>query len=343
MQKRLDEILRAIGYPEVDAVTPLHAHASYRAYYRVRLRDNTSLILMAMPKGAQSVSEEITNSGIKPTELPFVNVARALAEVGLAVPKLLHESPEDRWLFLEDIGDCHLASVVAQADDVGRAACYRRAIDCMVALQTKTQRLRAEHCIALQRSFDATLLNWEFDHFREYGIEARQGIALPDAVRTAFEKQTRALTNAILEMPYGFTHRDFQSRNLMVRNDAIVLLDFQDALRGPYVYDLVALLRDSYVELSPPLVADLIGYFAERTGRDPAATHADFHRVTVQRKFKDAGRFVFIDRVKGNPDYLRFIPRSLGYAHDALVQLPHGDALIALLQPYVPEWRPPDA
>jgi aminoglycoside/choline kinase family phosphotransferase len=54
---------------------------------------------------------------------------------------------------------------------------------------------------------------------------------------------------------------------------------------------------------------------------NPSATaslHTAFWRVAAQRKLKDAGRFVFIDRVRGNPDFLRFFPQSLRYAGRAL-------------------------
>ena len=125
----------------------------------------------------------------------------------------------------------------------------------------------------------------------------------------------------------------------MIKDGELKLLDFQDALRGPYVYDLVALLRDSYVELPAELVDELVTYFSERTERNAKTVRRDFDRMTVQRKLKDAGRFVYIDRVKGNPDFLQFIPSSLRYVRSALAQLPEGPALHDFLKPYVPEWQ----
>lgn len=339
MRDRLNILLTELGRPPATELSQLHGHASYRTYYRARLADGSSLIVMAMPAGKSSASEEITNIAVQPTELPFINVARALAAVELPVPHILHFSDADNWLLLEDLGDALLATVVTGADWPTQQIWYQRAIDLLIEWQTKAVRMRLNECVALQRSFDATLLNWEFDHFREYGIEARSGVKLPENFLKAFELQTRKLTDLILEMPYGLTHRDFQSRNLMIHNERLYLLDFQDALRGPYIYDLVALLRDSYVELPIEGVEELVQYYAAKTGRDPKVALRDFHRMTVQRKLKDAGRFVYIDRVKGNPDFLQFIPSSLRYVKSALARIPEGDALFALLRPQVPEWQ----
>ncbi len=86
-------------------------------------------------------------------------------------------------------------------------------------------------------------------------------------------------------------------------------IDFQDALLGPRVYDLVALLNDSYQTFDRPFVEARLDEYvqAARLGADRRAELGrEFDRVTVQRKLKDAGRFVFIDRVKSNA----FVPAS---------------------------------
>ena len=115
----------------------------------------------------------------------------------------------------------------------------------------------------------------------------------------------------------GFVHRDYQSRNLMWRGDRLTVIDFQDALRGPLVYDLVALLCDSYVDLDAALQDAMIAACAGGATRRRRAA-AGVLCVAAQRKLKDAGRFVFIDRVRKNPDFLRWYPQSLVYAGRAL-------------------------
>jgi aminoglycoside/choline kinase family phosphotransferase len=121
------------------------------------------------------------------------------------------------------------------------------------------------------------------------------------------------------------------------------VIDFQDALLGPRQYDLVALLRDSYVELEPPFVEAMLHRWLDRFEAEggPRLDHGPFREVfdllTVQRKLKDAGRFVFIDRVKKNPGFLVSIPASLRYVRDAFARRPDLAPLQDVLARHVPE------
>jgi aminoglycoside/choline kinase family phosphotransferase len=121
------------------------------------------------------------------------------------------------------------------------------------------------------------------------------------------------------------------------------VIDFQDALLGPRQYDLVALLRDSYVELPADLVEAMLRRYLERLEAEggPRLPYQPFRQtfdlLTVQRKLKDAGRFVFIDRVRGNPGFLVSIPASLRYVREAFSRRPDLAPLQRLLGRHLPE------
>ena len=108
----------------------------------------------------------------------------------------------------------------------------------------------------------------------------------------------------------------------------LVWIDFQDALLGPRVYDLVALLNDSYQDFDDSFVAARLSEYADAAGLDAAARAElswQFDLLTVQRKLKDAGRFVFIDQVKKDPSFLGYVEPSLAKVRRALSRL-GGDA-----------------
>lgn len=341
MRNAVEQLIREeVGQgASLQELVKLHGDASCRTYYRARLAGGASYIVMQMPKGRTSASEEVTNFKGVHRELPFINIARFLRSRGLPVPAVHAYREEERLILLEDLGEDLLAGRVAGAPAREQLAWYGRAIELLLELQRATAGAGGSECVAFARSFDATLLDWEFDHFAEYGIEARLGRPLGDADRALFLEQTRRISAEIQRVPYGFTHRDFQSRNLIVHGDALAMIDFQDALLGPAVYDLVALLRDSYVTLDDPAVESLMQRYAKGAGRPEAAIRREFDLVTVQRKLKDAGRFVYIDRVKGNPNFLPYIPTSLGYVRQALARLPDCWELAKLLAAHVPEWQ----
>jgi aminoglycoside/choline kinase family phosphotransferase len=337
-------------------IEKLHGDASYRIYYRAFLADGSTRIIMQMPDGPSSASEEITNFKGKIDEPPFINVARFLSSLRLPVPKVLGHSPSKKIIILEDLGDDLFIKKVAGAGNAVLRGWYKKALDLLVGLQTKAGGRSAGDCIAMQRSFDPVLLNWEFDHFREYLVEERLGKKMSKTDAAVFEDVTRMVTSKIITAKKIFTHRDFQSKNLIAdKNGSLSMIDFQDALMGPRVYDLVALLRDSYVVLTPALVEELLSYYCKKTGLGPAETGnvtAEFDLVTLQRKMKDSGRFVYIDRVKKNPSFLQYIPATLEYVRNAFERLQGPDSqslnadekkkiasLFKLLKKYVPEWN----
>ena len=325
------------------ALDKLFGEASYREYFRVQTEPKQSYILMKLPAGKQSASEEITHEPEPHDELPFLNIAHFLAASGLAVPQIVGTQLQDGLILLEDLGDQNLESVVQNSNESLRLFFYKQALDLLLKFQKAGEANQDPTCIAFQRSFDERLLLWEFEHFLEYGIEARFSLQIPQAKRARLMEWGRELIRPIPQLPYGLTHRDFQSRNLMLHGYEFYLIDFQDALLGPPHYDLVALLRDSYVELPWEQVELLIEVYLK--GRkalglpelEQEEFRKDFHRITLQRKLKDAGRFQYIHTVKGNSKFLVHVPTTLKYIQSAFSYLPELGELRELLAEYVKE------
>src|SRR6185312_15964615 len=121
--------------------------------------------------------------------------------------------------------------------------------------------------------------------------------------------------------------------------------DFQDALQGPRQYDLVALLRDSYVQLDRPFIEKMLNRYIESYHKeggeklDAKQFIATFDKLTVQRKLKDAGRFIFINVVKKNPGFLPYVTPILGYVREAFERVPELAELRTLISKHVPELR----
>ncbi len=319
-------------------VRRLAGHASMRSYWRVGTPPD-SRVVMVMPEDARP--EEVTSGGPPPEE-PFVNVQRYLERAGARVPAIHAFLGPERLMVLEDLGDEMLETRLLAGDPAGPL--YERAVDQLARLRARAERDPDPACVAFGRSFDRALYRWELDHFREWLLEAWKGAALSPAERPEVDRAFDAIAGALAAEPLGFTHRDYQSRNLMVLpGGEQAVIDFQDALLGPRQYDLVALLRDSYVELPSSLVDRmLLRYLARLEAEggprlDPAAFRATFDLLTVQRKLKDAGRFVFIDRVRGNPGFLPSIPASLRYVREALSRRPDLATLREILARHVPE------
>jgi aminoglycoside/choline kinase family phosphotransferase len=344
---------RRLRWPDESAtITPLAGDASNRRYFRLTAASGDPpataiLMLLADPEGFKASEEAVSRSAPPVTELPFMNIWRHLHSRGLPVPEVYHYEPQEGWLLLQDLGDRLLSQAVQDQPPQLIRTLYHQAIEELVRLQTAGSSPADPGCLAFGRLFDDALLMWEFDHFVEYGIEARRGAALEPAHREALRAAFRPIVTELAGQPRCFTHRDYHSRNLMLHQDRIWLLDFQDALLGFPQYDLASLLRDSYISLPDELINSLLDdYFrlSERAGRrinDPASFRRLFDLASVQRNLKAAGRFVYIDRVKRNPTYLPAIPRTLANVRANCRRYPELKPLAELLIPLVPELSEP--
>jgi N-acetylmuramate 1-kinase len=315
-------VTRALQAPSA-RVTPMPGGASTRRYFRVDLADGGSAVAMFVPDARP---EEVTTAGTEAARWPFLEVAALLGERGVRVPVVHGESCDEGLLLIEDLGDETLAVFLERSPE-RKAEIYTVAVTDLARAQRALADLPAGS-IVRTRAFDEALLRWELDHFREWGLDAL-GKALGAGDLATWSAIADRLARRIAGWPRGFVHRDYQSRNLMVKRREggaaeLVWIDFQDALLGPAVYDLVALLNDSYQSFDRAFQEARLDEYAAERGLDRAGREElgrQFDVLTVQRKLKDAGRFIFIDRVKKNPSFLPYFDPSIAKVRGALLRL----------------------
>ncbi|MFO0775815.1 MAG: phosphotransferase [Nitrospiraceae bacterium] len=345
--QRIAETIRAHvpGASAVASIAPLPGDASNRRYFRIHLSGPAPASLMLMqlaePEAFKASEEAVSGAAVQITELPFTNVLSHLASHKLPVPALRYYDRTAGLLYLEDFGDLTLMEA-CQQQPARTAALYKQAIDHMVTLQTAATTPANRGCIAFHRQFDVPLLVWEFDHFVEYGVAARRPQAMKPEDLEPVQRVFRMIAELMAAQPHVFVHRDYHSRNVMVDGNRMGIIDFQDALMGPAAYDLASLLRDAYIGLDESLVDELIAYYLDGLSKrgvrlDATAYRRVFDFTSLQRNLKAAGRFVYIDRVKGNPKFLADIPRVLGYVRGNLRKYSELAPLQKHLVPYVPE------
>jgi aminoglycoside/choline kinase family phosphotransferase len=161
---------------------------------------------------------------------------------------------------------------------------------------------------------------------------------LTAAERTALAAEWAAITGELAAEPRVLCHRDYHSRNLMVCEGQLYIIDFQDARLGPDTYDLVSLLRDSYVDISDRELDDLVAYFVALRGvADAAEFRRRFDLMAVQRNLKALGTFGYMATVRKIPVYLQYIPRTLRHAARNLQRYPELQGLRRVLARHVEE------
>jgi aminoglycoside/choline kinase family phosphotransferase len=331
---RIDRFLRAADPASASAkVVPLTGDASDRRYFRILRPDGQSLVL-ALHAGR-----------IEYATLPFANVAGLLERIPLPVPAILGHSDAEGIMSLQDLGDVTLQAHLGAASVAEHARLYREAVSLIELLQRRGGELTDETYLPYRTAFDIDKLTWELDFFVRHFLEAYRGAALSDVSRTGLHEEWSAMASELATEARVLCHRDYHSRNLMLHDGRLHIIDFQDARLGPDTYDLASLLRDSYVDIGDLEVDDLIAYFLalKQGGGAAAPDAAEFRRrfdlMALQRNLKALGTFGYQTTARGNPVYIQYIPRTLRYARRTLERYPRFERLHTLLAEHVEELR----
>ena len=334
------------------SLTTLAGDASSRRYYRASLQGADappSVIVMELPAGSALPlsSEELAVFKEPLRELPFLNLHRFLSRIGVRVPRLYGHWETEGILLLEDLGDMALWDRVQGLAPSEVLAWYQKAIDELLVLQIRGTAQRDDACIAFQQRFAFRLYMWEFEHFLEYGLIKRPGTHVDDPTLAQLRTVFKAIAERLDRQPTCLNHRDFHSWNLMIHDDAVAVIDFQDALLAPAQYDLASLLNDRITDsvIRPDLEASLLRYYLGRRAEAEKRTidGDEFQEIyllsAIQRDLKVVGRFFYLDIVKGKPGYKKFIPATVRRLKRNLARLPQTETIVPLLAEHFEEMR----
>ena len=270
--------------------------------------------------------------------LPFLNVARLLEQMRIRVPAVIRCEADLGIVELEDLGDLTLQAFLVAATPDERQDRYLEAVAIIATMQRQGQELESGEYAPFGLAFDVDKLMWELDFFVDHFlVETRGATPSPDQ-RAALRNEFMPLAADLAAEPRVFCHRDYHSRNLMVHDDHLCVIDFQDARMGPDTYDLVSLLRDSYVDNPTPLVDAMIDeYLRLMETRDDAVFQRRFDVMSVQRHLKALGTFGYQSTVAGTTRYADDVPRTLRYLATVFDRHARFDQLRTLLSVHVTE------
>jgi aminoglycoside/choline kinase family phosphotransferase len=332
---RIDQFLAETGRDAGDVkVLPLTGDASDRRYYRVLLRDEPSQVL-ALHAGP-----------IEFETLPFVNVARLLSQMPVPVPRILAHSNPLGIIALQDLGDVTLQAHLGAASQAEHAALYRQAVSFIEVLQRRGRELESEQYLPYAIAFDVEKLTWELQFFTKHFLEGYRGAVLTEASREALAAEYSSIVEELASEPRVLCHRDYHSRNLMLHEDSLYIIDFQDARMGPDTYDLASLLRDAYVDFTEEQIEELIAFFLALRGPytgpvdsaiDLQAFRTRFDLMALQRNLKALGTFGYQTLNRANTVYIQYIPRTLNYVRANLIKYARFARLQELLAAHLEE------
>lgn len=243
----------------------------------------------------------------------FVILARYLSEHKVNTPNILAADEASGFLLVEDFGDELLHR---QLSPITADKLYREAFASLVSLAACPDQP------ALIPRYDLELLRRELTIFSEWFVAALLGYPLNPAEQAMLDRLFKALESSALVQPQCLVHRDFHSRNLLIRSDnSLGVIDFQGALWGGCTYDLVSLLRDCYIRWPADQVTDWVLEY-RKTSIASGLLEANIDEKTylrwfdwlgLQRHIKVLGIFARLNLRDGKPHYLKDLPLVIRY------------------------------
>lgn len=283
------------------------ADASFRRYWRLAHGDGGTVIAVDAPPETED-------------NAAFVRLARELGAIGLNVPRIIAADLDRGFLLVGDLGE---RQYLDHLDAANADRLYSDAIGALIALQAAGPQSGLP-------VYDEPFLRRELAIFDQWLLDGLLRLPRAEQDRPMLELTYDLLVENALAQPRVCVHRDFHSRNLMLSGTANPgILDFQDAVLGPVTYDLVSLLRDCYIDWPEARVrswAEAYLSLALQCGilrEEQVASFARwFDLMGMQRHLKAAGIFARLALRDGRPDYLGYLPRTLGYVCDVGARYP---------------------
>lgn len=299
-----------VGRLPVPEVRPLAGDASARQFYRLLWPSGLSAVVMVVPP---ELAEQFTTQ---------LGVYARLRHVW-PVPALWAVEADRRWVLMEDAGEpaqAWVAERLRAGELDGVREMYRSWLGLLRVLQAGPW--DDDWVVFRRRLHD----RWvpEFQFFEDHFLAGWAGVGLTDRDRARLWKGFRRVIDFLNGLPTGVCHRDYHSRNVLLRDGRSAVVDYQDMQVGPRTYDPVSLLLDCYVVLPEGLVRALRAEVA-----DGASDEAAWVRTALQRHVKALGTFGYQVARRGKTVYLPAMRNALDYLlRDELAAEPDVGAIL---------------
>lgn len=294
-------------------ITQLSKSGSARTYFRLSTPDKSAI-------GVFHKNDKENKA--------FVNFSKHFLAQGLAVPTIYAENLAQQVYLQEDLGDTTLYQYLFQQKTgegfpTSVIPWYKKAVKQLAHFQIKGHQ-GIDYRVATPRaSFDKPSILWDLNYFKYYFLK----LAYIPFDEQLLENDFEVLTNYLCEAPeQHFLYRDFQARNIMVKDDELYFIDYQGGRKGALQYDLVSLLFQSKADLPTNLREELVDIYIAEVNKlltiDEVIFRKYYHAYALIRCLQVFGAYGFRGFYERKSHFLQSIPYALKNLQSLLPKLP---------------------
>src|SRR6185369_2788364 len=255
--------------------------------------------------------------GIREENVAFLEFSKHFRKRGLPVPEIYAQDLNQGAYLEEDLGDTSLFEYLSQnraGDDIAPAVvdAYRRVVEELPRFQIEAGKdLNYKVCYP-RGSFDKQSISWDLNYFKYYFLRLA-GIPFSEqALEDDFGRLTKFLLSAGRDY---FLYRDFQSRNVMLKDGQPYFLDYQGGRKGALQYDIASLLFDAKADLPPEMRQQLLDHYLDTVSRyvdlDREAFVRYYYGFVYVRIMQALGAYGFRGFYERKAHFLQSVPYAL--------------------------------
>lgn len=304
VKNNLEIIMKKTGIidPENYSTQALAGDGSDRTW--MRIKDNNNSIICVYHKLDPPNGDKEAKS--------FINLGRHLNEKKLPVPKIYSSDYFSGIAAVEDLGDLRLQDFLGDKNEIEKKEICQKIISLLFDFSINGIKGFKDEMAWQTSSYNEELSMWECTYFKEEFLENYSGFKVEtDKIKKEFKFISE---NAVKSSFTGLMHRDFQSRNIMVKNNEFYFIDYQGARKGPLEYDLASFILDPYMGLSPDLRDDLVDFSkkaASANNFDEDIFNKALYFCSLSRNMQILGAFSFLSMKKKKKYFETYIPAAV--------------------------------
>jgi aminoglycoside/choline kinase family phosphotransferase len=300
--EKLKRLYRDWANEEVISLSPIAQSGSYRKYFRI-ISSNKNAIGVFNPDGKENRA--------------FISFTKHFLKKGLNVPHLFAQNLKENIYLIEDLGDTTLFSLIEKEKTNGSLSekvlsYYKDALSHLIRFQIDGGKGLGYSVCYPREKFDKQSIIWDLNYFKYYFLKLAKITFDEQKLEDDFVTFSNFLLSA--DSKY-FMYRDFQSRNILVKNDQLYFIDYQGGRKGALQYDVASLLFQAKVNLSNETRAELLAFYLNQLNNRKKVNQKEFkknyHGYVLIRLLQTLGAYGFRGYYENKSHFLSSIPYAL--------------------------------
>ncbi|RKY96701.1 MAG: phosphotransferase enzyme family protein, partial [Ignavibacteriae bacterium] len=302
IQKYLNNLFEAWCGEKVQVISALPQSGSYRQYFRISGNSKSAI-------GAFNPDHKENNT--------FISFTKHFKSNGLSVPEFHLDDKKSGTYLIEDLGVVSLFSFLSENRKDNKfpakaISYYKESLEHLIRFQFDGSK-GLDYSVCYPRgSFDKQSIMWDLNYFKYYFLKLTKTVFDEQLLENDFNKFAEFLLSADMN---NFMYRDFQSRNIMIKDEKLYFIDYQGGRKGALQYDVASLLYDAKADLPQNVRDELVEFYIEILSNKTKINQEEFikyyHGYVLIRILQAMGAYGFRGLYEKKVHFLKSIPFAI--------------------------------